>query len=81
VNWKPVLSLWPAARRLLKTQLKPHLKDCRCISPQQNGVFAAPMEDVLAVYARPSNQKLKMAGGYLTCSTTRLPANLWFDGN
>jgi hypothetical protein len=39
--------------RLLKTQLKPHLKDCWCIPPQHNGAFVAAMEDVLSVYARP----------------------------
>jgi hypothetical protein len=35
-----------------KTQLKPHLKACWCIPPEQNGAFVAAMEDVLAVYAR-----------------------------
>jgi len=39
--------------RLLKTQLKPHLKTSWCIPPKQNSAFVAAMEDVLSVYARP----------------------------
>jgi len=40
-----------------KTQLKPRLKTCRCIPPEQDSAFVAAMEDVLAVYARPYNSK------------------------
>src|SRR6476469_9825589 len=36
-----------------KTELRPHLKKCWTIPPQANAEFAAAMEDVLAVYARP----------------------------
>ncbi|HEV2346529.1 MAG TPA: IS630 family transposase [Actinocrinis sp.] len=36
-----------------KTRLRPHLKKCWNIPPRANAQFAARMEDVLAVYARP----------------------------
>ncbi|MGY4773483.1 IS630 family transposase, partial [Kribbella sp. CWNU-51] len=36
-----------------KTRLRPHLKKCWTIPPTANAQFAAAMEDVLAVYARP----------------------------
>ena len=36
-----------------KTKLRPHLKKCWTIPPHGNAEFAARMEDVLAVYARP----------------------------
>src|SRR3954452_18642510 len=36
-----------------KTKLRPHLKACWTIPPHANAEFAARMEDVLAVYARP----------------------------
>ena len=36
-----------------KTKLRPHLKKCWTIPPHANAEFAARMEDVLAVYARP----------------------------
>jgi hypothetical protein len=39
-----------------KNELKPHLKTCWCIPPEQNGSFVAAMEDVLAVYARPYDE-------------------------
>ncbi len=39
--------------RVLKTRLRPHLKKCQTIPPKANAQFAARMEDVLAVYARP----------------------------
>ena len=35
-----------------KTPLKPHLKKCWCIPPEQNAAFVANMEDVLDVYKR-----------------------------
>src|SRR4029450_10257972 len=38
---------------LKKTELRPHLKKCWTIPPRANAEFAARMEDVLAVYARP----------------------------
>ena len=38
---------------LKKTKLRPHLKKCWTIPPHGNAEFAARMEDVLAVYARP----------------------------
>jgi hypothetical protein len=53
-NWKPVSSHKPPSK---KTPLKPHLKDCWCISPEHNGMFAAAMEDVLAVYGRPYDEQ------------------------
>jgi hypothetical protein len=40
-----------------KTQLKPHLKTSWSIPPEYNGAFVAAMEDVLAVYARPYDEK------------------------
>ncbi len=40
-------------RVLKKGALKPHLKVCWTIPPQQNAAFVAAMEDVLGVYARP----------------------------
>ncbi|HZA73114.1 MAG TPA: IS630 family transposase [Propionibacteriaceae bacterium] len=36
-----------------KTKLRPHLRRCWAIPPKANAEFAARMEDVLAVYARP----------------------------
>jgi hypothetical protein len=36
-----------------KTELRPHLRKCWTIPPKANAAFAAAMEDVLAVYARP----------------------------
>ncbi|MFL4901664.1 IS630 family transposase [Streptomyces sp. MMS24-I2-30] len=39
--------------RLKKTELRPHPKKCWTIPPRANAQFAARMEDVLAVYARP----------------------------
>ncbi|MFJ8959002.1 IS630 family transposase [Lentzea sp. NPDC102401] len=36
-----------------KTELRPHLRKCWNIPPRANAEFAARMEDVLAVYARP----------------------------
>ncbi|WP_225858275.1 IS630 family transposase [Rhodococcus wratislaviensis] len=38
-----------------KTKLRPHLKKCWTIPPKANAEFAARMEDVLSVYARPHN--------------------------
>lgn len=40
-------------RVLKKTKLRPHLKKCWTIPPKANAEFAARMEDVLSVYARP----------------------------
>jgi hypothetical protein len=39
--------------RSYKTELRPHLKKCWTIPPKANAQFAARMEDVLALYARP----------------------------
>src|SRR3954453_2100573 len=39
--------------RVLKTKLRPHLKQCWTIPATGNGEFVARMEDVLDVYARP----------------------------
>ncbi|MFC0435462.1 transposase family protein [Kutzneria buriramensis] len=36
-----------------KTELRPHLKKCWTIPPKANATFAAVVEDVLTVYARP----------------------------
>lgn len=36
-----------------KTKLRPHLKKCWTIPPRANAEFAARMEDILSVYARP----------------------------
>jgi hypothetical protein len=38
---------------LKKNELKPHLKECWVIPPEQDGDFVAAMEDVLDVYERP----------------------------
>src|SRR3954464_15687215 len=43
----------PPSAGCKKTKLRPHLKQCWTIPPQANAEFAARMEDVLAVYARP----------------------------
>ncbi|MGP3966561.1 hypothetical protein [Streptomyces sp. 6N223] len=40
-------------RVLKKTELRPHLKKCWTIPPRANAEFAAAMEGVLALYARP----------------------------
>jgi hypothetical protein len=40
-------------RVLKKPKLRPHLRKCWTIPPHANAEFAARMEDVLAVYARP----------------------------
>ena len=40
-----------------KNQLKPWLKKCWCIPPNQNAPFVAAMEDVLDVYARQPDPK------------------------
>ena len=40
-----------------KLLFKPHLKRCWSIPPQLNSEFVARMEDVLAVYARPYDEK------------------------
>ncbi|MDR1388436.1 MAG: hypothetical protein LBJ31_00470 [Treponema sp.] len=39
-----------------KTPLKPRLKDCWCIPPEQSAEFVSRMEDVLEVYKRPYNE-------------------------
>lgn len=36
-----------------KNELKPHLRKCWVIPPEQDGEFVAAMEDVLEVYKRP----------------------------
>ena len=36
-----------------KNELKPWLKKCWCIPPEENAAFVCAMEDVLDVYARP----------------------------
>ena len=46
-----------AVGKTIKNRFKPHLKRCWCIPPQQNSDFVAKMEDVLAVYARPYDEK------------------------
>ncbi|MCF2938350.1 IS630 family transposase [Paenibacillus alkaliterrae] len=38
---------------LKKNELKPHLRKCWCIPPEQNAAFVAAMEDVLDVYQQP----------------------------
>jgi hypothetical protein len=38
-----------------KNELKPHLRKCWVIPPEQDGEFVAAMEDVLEVYKRPRN--------------------------
>ncbi|MDR2097805.1 MAG: hypothetical protein LBP37_04720 [Spirochaetaceae bacterium] len=42
---------------LKKTPLKPHLKDCWCITPAENAAFVANMEDVLEVYHRRYDER------------------------
>jgi hypothetical protein len=44
-------------RRVLKNDLKPHLKEQWVIPPGQSGEFVARMEDVLEVYRRPYDAK------------------------
>ena len=41
---------------IVRCCLKPNLKKCWCIPPEQNAAFVAAMEDVLAVYSRPYNK-------------------------
>ena len=43
--------------RSQKNEIKPHLKKCWVIPPEQNGDFVAAMEDVLDVYERPYDPK------------------------
>ncbi|MEF3306293.1 IS630 family transposase [Paenibacillus sp. GYB003] len=38
---------------LKKNELKPHLRKCWCIPPEQNAAFVAAMEDVLDIYQLP----------------------------
>jgi hypothetical protein len=38
-----------------KNELKPHLRKCWVIPPEQNAAFVANMEDVLEIYKRPYN--------------------------
>ncbi|HWZ18463.1 MAG TPA: IS630 family transposase [Ktedonobacteraceae bacterium] len=40
-----------------KNELKPWLKQCWCIPPEANGSFVYHMEEVLAVYTRPSDAR------------------------
>lgn len=40
-----------------KNELKPWLKECWCIPPEQNAAFVCAMEDVLDVYTRPWDPK------------------------
>jgi transposase len=44
-------------RLVLKKALKPHQKECWCISSKGNAAFVARMEDVLEVYHRPYDEK------------------------
>jgi hypothetical protein len=41
------------SQRALKNELKPHLRKCWVIPPEQDADFVAAMEDVLEVYHRP----------------------------
>jgi DDE superfamily endonuclease len=41
--------------------LKPHLKEQWCIPPESDAEFVCAMEDVLAVYHRPYNEKRPLA--------------------
>src|SRR5262249_37184220 len=43
-----------------KNELKPWLKEQWCIPPQADAEFACAMEDVLAVYHRPYDEKLPL---------------------
>ncbi len=45
---------------LKKNELKPHLRKCRVIPPEQNGEFAARMEDIIELYHRPYNPAIPM---------------------
>src|SRR6202043_1346924 len=45
------------ASTVKKNELKPWLKKCWCIPPEQNAEFVWHMEDVLAVYQRPYDPK------------------------
>ena len=50
-----ICPIWttPPSAGCKKTKLRPHLKKCWTIPPHANAEFAARMEDVLAVHARP----------------------------
>ena len=45
------------SERSKKNELKPHLKKCWVIPPEEDGDFVAAMEDVLEVYERPYDPK------------------------
>jgi transposase len=44
---------YETVRRVLKNEIKPHLKQCWCIPPAGNAEFVCRMEDILEVYTRP----------------------------
>ena len=51
------LSPQTVMRTLKKNELKPHLRKCWVIRPEENAEFAAGMEDILEVYQRPYDPK------------------------
>src|SRR5512133_1110743 len=67
----PELDHSTIGRVLKKTKLRPHLKKCWTIPPHANAEFAARMEDVLAVYARPHDPADRW------CAWTRSPTSCW----
>ncbi len=40
--------------------MKPHLRKCQVISPEENGEFAARMEDVIELYHRPYDPEIPL---------------------
>jgi hypothetical protein len=47
-----------SAKNAEKNELKPHLRQCWVIPPEQNADFVMHMEDVLEVYQRPYDRKI-----------------------
>ncbi|MGD0154172.1 MAG: IS630 family transposase [Thermacetogeniaceae bacterium] len=47
------ISYEAVGRLLKKNELKPHLRKCWCIPPEQNAAFVACMEDILDLYQQP----------------------------
>ena len=50
-------------RRVLKrNKLRPDLRECRVIPPEQNAAFVAAMEDIPDLYERPDDEQYPVVG-------------------
>jgi hypothetical protein len=50
------------ARKVLKNQLRPHLKEYFVIPPERNAGFVAQMEDILDLYQRQDDPRRPLIG-------------------